>query len=90
MVLLLPYNSPSHGDQRILGSFIWQDEQAMEKGDTLPFGFARLLLGTMKYFIAFLLDFGYIFEPSRPMKADENIGKITFTHFFFPRVTNHI
>ena len=70
-----PSVSPSHGDSRILGRFIWKDNQAIDEGLGLPSGLAVLIKGTDKYFMAVFVDSGYVFE-GRPMPIDDKIGTL--------------
>ena len=70
-----PSVSPSHGDKRIIGRFLWRDQEAIYAGTQLPSGFHHLCKGTEKYFMVVLADLGFTYE-GREMKVDEVIGKI--------------
>ena len=70
-----PSVSPSHGDKRIIGRFLWRDQEAIQAGTQLPSGFHHLCKGTDQYFMVVLADLGFTYE-GREMKVDEVIGKI--------------
>ena len=70
-----PSVSPSHGDKRIIGRFLWRDKEAIQAGTELPSGFHHLCKGTDQYFMVVFADLGFTYE-GRKMKVDEVIGKI--------------
>ena len=69
-----PSVSPSHGDKRIIGRFLWRDKEAIEEGTELPSGFHHLCKGTDHYFMVVFADLGFLYE-GRPMQVDEVTGK---------------
>ena len=76
VILFLPPTpsiSPTHGDERATGAFIWLDEEREKHGLPPLTGLSQLLRGSDKWQVTMVGDYGFVHRPAR--LRDDGIGK---------------